>query len=241
MVMGSVWEEVGWWVILLRGREESGVGHNGTGQVSTVAHHLLLASCNLQEICVVSHIKIQLYMFHVIWIVVTVVTYIRISTPQGAPIWTTFIGQIVVGCIQFTMPHRSGLASYVNTNKNRFVFHSIQSETWCIQNWFQGGVFFISGVNSVLLWVPVLKDPCDREYDWIEYDWCWLWLGWQTKLTMTIKISDDRVKCQSHLTFSHSHFLLAMAHSQKTPASAVIDLLFTKKYAKRKRQGQTSQ
>ena len=143
MVMGSVWEEVGWWVILLRGREESGVGHNGTGQVSTVAHHLLLASCNLQEICVVSHIKIQLYMFHVIWIVVTVVTYIRISTPQGAPIWTTFIGQIVVGCIQFTMPHRSGLESYVNTNKNHFVFHSIQSETWCIQTWFQGGVYFI--------------------------------------------------------------------------------------------------
>ena len=156
MVMGSGWEEVGWWVILLRGREESGVGHNGTGQVSTVAHHLLLGSCNLQEICVVSHIKIQLYMFHVIWIVVTVVTYIRISTPQGAPIWTTFIGQIVVGCIQFTMPHRSGLESYVNTNKNHFVFHSIQSETWCIQNWFQGGVPFIRN-QSVLLWVPVLE------------------------------------------------------------------------------------
>ena len=69
--------------------------------------------------------------------------YICISTPHGAPIWTTYIGQIVVGCIQYTMPHRSGLESYVNTNKNHFVFHSIQSETWCIQTWFQGGVYFI--------------------------------------------------------------------------------------------------
>ena len=54
--MGSGWEEVGWWVILLRGGEESVVGHNGTRQVSTVAHHLLLASCYLQEISVVSHV-----------------------------------------------------------------------------------------------------------------------------------------------------------------------------------------
>ena len=51
--------------------------------------------------------------------------YICISTPHGAPICTTYIGQIVVGCIQYTMPHRSGLESYVNTNKNHFVFHSI--------------------------------------------------------------------------------------------------------------------
>ena len=123
----------------------------------------------------------------------------------GNPIWTTFIGQIVVGCIQFTMPHRSGLASYVNTNKNRFVFHSIQSETWCIQNWFQGGVPFIRN-QSVLLWVPVLggsrwqriwlnlqsgsqNSSCffGRFSLFLTVDWCWLWL----ELAMTNKISDD--------------------------------------------------
>ena len=52
---GSGWEEVGR-VILLRGREESGAGLYGAGQVPTVAHHLLLASCHLQEIFVVSHV-----------------------------------------------------------------------------------------------------------------------------------------------------------------------------------------
>ena len=55
---------------------------------------------------------------------------------------------------------------------------------------------------------------------------------------MTIKISDDRVKCQSLLTFSHSHSQLAMAHSQETPAS---DRPGHKKYAKRERQRQTCQ
>ena len=123
------------------------LGYNGAGQVPTVAHRLLLASCHLQEIFVVSHV------YKCMFIYVPYNTnrshcartgcYICISTPHGAPIWTTYIGQIVVGCIQFTMPHRSGLESYVNTNKNHFVFHSIQSETWCIQTWFQGGVYFI--------------------------------------------------------------------------------------------------
>ena len=131
--------------------------------------------------------------------------YICISTPHGAPIWTTYIGQIVVGCIQYTMPHRSGLESYVNTNKNHFVFHSIQSETWCIQNWFQGGVPFIRN-QSVLLWVPVLggsrwqriwlnlqsgsqNSSCffGRFSLFLTVDWCWLWL----ELAMTNKISDD--------------------------------------------------
>ena len=119
-------------------------GHNGAGQVSTVAHHLLFASCHLQEIFL-TYKSMFIYVSYDINRSHCARTgcYICISTPHGSPIWTTYIGQIVVGCIQFTMPHRSGLESYVNTNKNHFVFHSIQSETWCIQNWFQGGVFFI--------------------------------------------------------------------------------------------------
>ena len=122
-------------------------GYNGAGHWTGPHSGSSPIACHLQEIFVVSHV------YKCMFIYVPYNTnrshcartgcYICISTPPGAPIWTTYIGQIVVGCIQFTMPHRSGLESYVNTNKNHFVFHSIQSETWCIQTWFQGGVYFI--------------------------------------------------------------------------------------------------
>ena len=184
-------------------------GYNGAGHWTGPHSGSSPIACHLQEIFVVSHV------YKCMFIYVPYNTnrshcartgcYICISTPHGAPIWTTYIGQIVVGCIQFTMPHRSGLESYVNTNKNHFVFHSIQSETWCIQNWFQGGVPFIRN-QSVLLWVPVLggsrwqriwlnlqsgsqNSSCffGRFSLFLTVDWCWLWL----ELAMTNKISDD--------------------------------------------------
>ena len=160
-------------------------GHNDAGQVSTVAHHLLFASCHLQEIFL-TYKSMFIYVLYDINRSHCARTgcYICISTPHGAPIWTTYIGQIVVGCIQFTMPHRSGLESYVNTNKNHFVFHSIQSETWCIQNWFQGGVFFIRNQFCASL------SPCLRGSMWqrIWLNRIWLML---IMTRMTNKIDDD--------------------------------------------------
>ena len=63
------------------------LGHNGAGQVSTVAHHLLFASCHLQEIFL-TYKSMFIYVSYDINRSRCARTgcYICISTPHGAPI-----------------------------------------------------------------------------------------------------------------------------------------------------------